>query len=82
MYKTTDMHPRASRTEREQGPGLVSEGEYSRGLASENLEEGGTKATRDWRNRASGPGKAAAAEAPREEAGEGKGRALSPRRGP
>ena len=43
MYKTTDMHPRASRTEREQGPGLVSEGEYSRGLASENLEEGGVR---------------------------------------
>lgn len=40
MYKTTDMHPRASRAERDQGPGLVSEGEYGRGMASENLEGG------------------------------------------
>ena len=28
MYRTTDMHPRASRAEREQGPGLVREGKY------------------------------------------------------
>lgn len=41
MYRTTDMHPRALRAEREQGPGLVSEGEFSQGMASENLEEGG-----------------------------------------
>ena len=41
MYRTADMHPRASRAEREQGPGLVSESEFSQGVASEHLEEGG-----------------------------------------
>ena len=41
MYRTEDMHPRASRAERDQGPGLVSESEFSQGMASENLEEGG-----------------------------------------
>lgn len=41
MYRITDMHPRASRAEREQGPGLASEGKYGRGMASESLEEGG-----------------------------------------